>query len=488
MYRIKSHHLLSYSRQFKMSCCIECGNVYTWPDSLKRHLKVKHSKYGKGAGERMYSDDSQQVEDSIQLFDGRKSNFLHPFTMTVSGPTGSGKTHFVKSLLEKDKITPAPDRMLYLYKRWQPLYDKLKETVPGLEFVQGVPESLDKDSYFDPKKNNVIILDDMMSTAAKDQKIADLFTEGSHHRNLSVLNLTQNLFPQGKNAVTQRRNTHYMVVFKSPMGQDHVRTLGCFTFPGKVKDFINIYHKATNKPHGYLVLDSKQSTPDNERLKINMFGEGEPPILNIRPPVNPSLETPPRKKSKLEHDDNKDLLKPPIRPPLPGIPVGAGDADSNLEKHEALEYHRPYLQWMMNTNTSKPPAMWDSYLSNMVNNDLSGVNNPEALVHLCVFHAKENDSSFCIYCSGCDKTNSRPYWFSRCPKCSKVHMYPKINLEKQELNCESCNCSFPTDNDLCEHCAVFCPHCNDGLVRSPSLFEKKPKRGYPNVEVLLKSI
>jgi hypothetical protein len=33
-----------------------------------------------------------------------------------------------------------------------------------------------------------------MSTAAKDPRINDLFTEGSHHRNLTVIALNQNLY------------------------------------------------------------------------------------------------------------------------------------------------------------------------------------------------------------------------------------------------------------------------------------------------------
>ena len=124
----------------------------------------------------------------------------------------------------------------------------------------------------------------------------------------------------------------------------------------------------------------------------------------------------------------------------------------------------------------------------MVYENLSGINNPVALVHLCVFHAKKNGSSFKLYCPACEKTESRPYWFSRCPKCSNVHINPKHTIKKQELNCESCHISFPTTNDICDHCAVFCPHCKDGMVRSPSLFDKKPKHRYPTIEVNLQTI
>ena len=63
-----------------------------------------------------------------------------------------------------------------------------------MEFVIGITYDLDGDHYFDPRIRKVIVLDDLMSTAAKDSRINDLFTEGSHHRNLTVIALNQNLY------------------------------------------------------------------------------------------------------------------------------------------------------------------------------------------------------------------------------------------------------------------------------------------------------
>ena len=120
--------------------------------------------------------------------------FQHPFTMTVSGPTGSGKTWLVNDILQQNKIAPRPDRMLYLYKRWKPLYDEMKETIPKIEFVQGIPSDLDDESSFDAKKITLVILDDVISKAAADTKIVDLFRDGSHHKSIGAINLTQSLF------------------------------------------------------------------------------------------------------------------------------------------------------------------------------------------------------------------------------------------------------------------------------------------------------
>ena len=54
--------------------------------------------------------------------------------------------------------------VIWLYKRWQPLYEKIQQTVnPPVEFIQGIPLDLDKDSFISPKHSNLIILDDLMS-------------------------------------------------------------------------------------------------------------------------------------------------------------------------------------------------------------------------------------------------------------------------------------------------------------------------------------
>ncbi|VDI35595.1 Hypothetical predicted protein [Mytilus galloprovincialis] len=134
--------------------------------------------------------------------------FRHPFTMIVSGPTSCGKTHFVAKVLREAEAMcePAPQRIVWLYKRWQPLYDVVRDGVhPPVEFVRGIPADLESDDFFDPRVRNMVVLDDLMTLASKDTRINDLFTEGSHHRNLSVIAIYQNLY-FGKDP-TQRRNS-----------------------------------------------------------------------------------------------------------------------------------------------------------------------------------------------------------------------------------------------------------------------------------------
>jgi len=44
------------------------------------------------------------------------------------------------------------------------------------------------------------------------ETVANLFTKGSHHRNVSIMYLAQSLFPKNKFARNISLNAHYMAV------------------------------------------------------------------------------------------------------------------------------------------------------------------------------------------------------------------------------------------------------------------------------------
>ena len=94
-----------------------------------------------------------------------------------------------------------------------------------IEFVKGIPTVLEHDSYFDVNKRNLIVFDDQMIDASKDKRIVNLVTRGSHHRNLSVIYIVQNLFHQGKGSRSISLNSHYLVLFKNPRDKLQILTL-----------------------------------------------------------------------------------------------------------------------------------------------------------------------------------------------------------------------------------------------------------------------
>ena len=78
-------------------------------------------------------------------------------------------------------------RIIFHYSEWQPSY---KEFDKEVEFVEGLPQSSDFSNNFQTK---LIIIDDFMRESSSNV-IVDLFTKGSHHRNLTVFFISQNLY------------------------------------------------------------------------------------------------------------------------------------------------------------------------------------------------------------------------------------------------------------------------------------------------------
>jgi hypothetical protein len=67
--------------------------------------------------------------------------------------------------------------------------DSLKKA--NIKYHEGVPEEIG-DTYGRP---SLLILDDLLNQVYS-RRVCDLFTKGSHHRNVSVILITQNLFHQ----------------------------------------------------------------------------------------------------------------------------------------------------------------------------------------------------------------------------------------------------------------------------------------------------
>ncbi|XP_071581967.1 uncharacterized protein [Temnothorax nylanderi] len=204
----------------------------------------------------------------------------HPWTSIVCGPTGCGKTIFVKTFLRQ--LSHMSDvrfeRVLFYYAEWQEAYrhlqyDAREEAVPKkkniIEFHEGLPRP--EDYSADPLSPKLVIIDDLMRESSSCDAIVDLFTKDSHHKNLSVILISQNLFHHGRGQRDISLNANYIVVFKNPRDRAQIRHLARQVFPNDPKFLEEAYYDATSRPHGYLLLDLKQSTPDEYRFRTCIF-------------------------------------------------------------------------------------------------------------------------------------------------------------------------------------------------------------------------
>ncbi|KAF4529784.1 hypothetical protein B566_EDAN018052 [Ephemera danica] len=175
----------------------------------------------------------------------------HPFTSIIAGPTGCGKSVFVSKFLKhiKEMIDVDIREIIWCYGESQPLHAELQEMVSiPIKFNEGLP---DLNDIAPDTQARLLIIDDLMRES--NGSVVDIFSKGSHHRNISIIFITQNIFYQGKGSRDMSLNAHYSV------------------YPENPKFIHDSFLDATSSAHSYLLFDMKQSTPDAFRFRTAIF-------------------------------------------------------------------------------------------------------------------------------------------------------------------------------------------------------------------------
>ena len=430
--------------------CPVCLKTFSRPDAMKRHLKHVHKSTEQKSPNLMSGDGI--------LPDSSLPNLLlqHPFTMLVAGPTGSGKTMWVKNLLEnvETMISPSPQRIIWCYGQWQPLYDAMQQSVhPQIEFVEGLPPDLESEDYLDVNVRNLIIIDDLMSEAAKDSRLCNLFTKGSHHRNLSVMCLVQNIFHHGKEMRNISLNTHYLVLFKTPRDKQQINILARQMFPTHTSYMMDQFERATQRPYGYLLVDLKPNTPEQQRLRTNVL-PGEKPVgvkiggQHIDRSVAPSTEI----------EENQPMApSTEIEEKQPTL-----SSDKIAEKSQNPTWDsmkdKNIINWLYSDGSE--PTGWKDYLHHEVANEHTldrGNMTDKALAHLCALewngHYPRNVTcttcngpqvSFLLaHCSWCKHAYltlipEDKVWSKLCPKCDEINTHSMSLSKRGYVYCQKC--------------------------------------------------
>ena len=130
----------------------------------------------------------------------------------------SGKSYFVKELLERDHIEYKHHRKCrkihWFYGQYEDMFKDMKRSLgQDIYFRDGLPTFQLDLSDIDPNFNNIVVLDDLMDIAIDSPIISKLFTQG-RHRNASVILLLQNAFPKGKHNNSISRNAQRMALIR----------------------------------------------------------------------------------------------------------------------------------------------------------------------------------------------------------------------------------------------------------------------------------
>ena len=200
----------------------------------------------------------------------RKAFRFHtPSSLLVVGPSGCGKTVFTTKLLLKnlDLFHTPPSQMHYCYEAWQGGFQPMREQ--GIKFHEGVPDTDQLKTWF--PKGGLLVLDDLMAEGGNDKRVLDLFTKHSHHQNVTVLYLCQDMFPPGKYAKSISRNAHYIIAFKNPRDQLGMSNLLLQAFPTQWQVLQDTFQRLTERPFGYMVLDLHPGSSDDRRILSHLL-------------------------------------------------------------------------------------------------------------------------------------------------------------------------------------------------------------------------
>jgi hypothetical protein len=135
-----------------------------------------------------------------------------------------------------------------------------------IQCFEGVPEDFKNEGG----KPALIILDDLLIEVYSKQ-VCILFTKGCHHTNISVLLITQNQFHQITYCRHISLNTKYLVILKNTRDKQQFTHLARQVYPENSKSQHEAYLDATDKAHGYLVLDFAQDTDDKLMYRTHIF-------------------------------------------------------------------------------------------------------------------------------------------------------------------------------------------------------------------------
>ena len=155
-------------------------------------------------------------------FTSNELKLKSPFCMTISGQSGAGKSTVTLNLLKNvdQNISPVPRSILYCYGVFNSQIPEIQKL--GIQINHGLPSQQQLDQS--PKPLLLVFDDLMMTLNSKKEYLSNLVTRISHHSNVSMIFIVQNLFERNFKIV--RDNSQYLMLMNSPSAALQMRTLG----------------------------------------------------------------------------------------------------------------------------------------------------------------------------------------------------------------------------------------------------------------------
>ena len=180
-----------------------------------------------------------------------------PFRLIIAGGSGTGKTTFLRQLVDNSHFETPFDKVVYSYPDYltdmPSQFDQIVEYRPGLG---------DLNYFATLPKNSLIIFDDMMNECGSSCEMMKLFSVVARKQNISIIFIVQNIYDNSRQFRNIRLNATGMVMFNFYAASDILRRL--------IRD-LNLQEKVPKRlldqiyarPFAYIFIDihpQRQST------------------------------------------------------------------------------------------------------------------------------------------------------------------------------------------------------------------------------------
>ncbi len=203
-----------------------------------------------------------------------------PFIMEVTAPSQSGKSEWVGKLIKyQETILEDPVKTVFWHSPHGHLPSSLDNvTSPRIIAIKGLPWDTRLDQLEEEEEDDgghiLVVLDDFSYEVKDSGNLTKLYTKGSHHSNISLIQIMQNLFWTGDGSRTRSLNVHYMALMRQQRDQQQIRRLGRQITQNNTEFnlFLESYNHATNQyPYAYLLISFHPRDDKDLLLRTNIF-------------------------------------------------------------------------------------------------------------------------------------------------------------------------------------------------------------------------
>ena len=208
-----------------------------------------------------------------------------PFNMQVCGPSQSGKSEWVAKLIQYQHLMLEEGFEKIFWFTPHGHVPKIIHNIQNLLVYKCLPwEVKNIDLKNNPKNEHcLIVIDDFALQTKNSAELTELFTRFSHHNNMSIIQITQNVFWAGTDSRTRSLNVHYMVLLRQLRDQKQIRLLArqVSQNTNQFNAILTAYNDATEGRYSYLFISFHPRDSPKLLLRSKIFPDEGPHTVYV---------------------------------------------------------------------------------------------------------------------------------------------------------------------------------------------------------------